>query len=123
MRILRIPFTEFHTGAVNVSTNIFVNVTQPILPNGQLHWAFNNIASYKTPTCTPLLNDLYNQRSNYLSEMEVTPGNKTIDYSLQQIANDAEQPQVYALEIHMQRKIPSEDIDCTYRSIFMGLSF
>ena len=80
--------------AGNVSTQIYLNVTQPILPNGQLHWALNNIASYKTPTCTPLLKDLYDERASYLGAMEVAQGNKTIDYSLQQIASDSEKPQV-----------------------------
>lgn len=73
---------------------ILLNVTQPVLPNGQLHWALNNIASYKTPDCKPLLNDLYDERANYLSAKQVSQANETIDYSLVQTANDSEQPQV-----------------------------
>ena len=74
--------------------HILINLTEPVLPNGQLHWALNNIASYKTPGCTPLLNELYEERDSYLSAKQVQLGNETIDYSLEQSANDAEQPQV-----------------------------
>lgn len=79
----------------NVSVNVFFNITQPVLSRGQLHWALNNVASYRTPGCTALLSDLYDERTRYLSSQEVEPGNNTVDYSLQQSASSAEKPQIY----------------------------
>lgn len=80
--------------AGNVTTRIHFNITQPILSKGQLHWALNNVASYRTPSCTPLLEDLYDERTAYLTSEEVQPGNATIDYSLQQDSTDYDKPQV-----------------------------
>ena len=84
----------------NVSVNVLLNIRQPVLSRGQLHWALNNVASYRTPGCTALLSDLYDERTQYLSSQEVQPGNNTVDYSLQQSASSAEKPQVQANAHH-----------------------
>lgn len=95
--------------AGNVSVNVFFNITQPVLSRGQLHWALNNVASYRTPGCTALLSDLYDERTRYLSSQEVEPGNNTVDYSLQQSASSAEKPQVQASARH-RIEIPKEKV-------------
>jgi len=78
-----------------VDVNIFLNNTQPILKSGQLHWAFNNIATYKTPACTSLLSDLYTSKQGYLDALEFRPGNTSQDISLLQTANSSTSPQIY----------------------------
>ena len=62
--------------------------------NGQIHWAFNDISSYKTPDCTPMLSDFYGSQG-YLTSSEVRPGTKLVDYSTLQQASDQEPPQVW----------------------------
>ncbi|KXZ44185.1 hypothetical protein GPECTOR_71g546 [Gonium pectorale] len=37
---------------------VVVNLTQPLLENGQLRWALGNVAMPKTPPCSPLMNQL-----------------------------------------------------------------
>ena len=34
---------------------LLLNNTQPLLSSGQLRWALNNVATYKTPSCLPTL--------------------------------------------------------------------
>ena len=34
---------------------LLLNNTQPLLRSGQLRWALNNVATYKTPSCLPTL--------------------------------------------------------------------
>jgi len=88
------------TAAGNVDVNIFLNNTQPILKSGQLHWAFNNIATYKTPACTSLLSDLYTSKQGYLDALEFRPGNTSQDISLLQTANSSTSPQVLLSRFH-----------------------
>ena len=37
------------------TVKLFINLTQPLLPTGQLRWALNNVAYTKNPPCSPLL--------------------------------------------------------------------
>ncbi|KAG2501799.1 hypothetical protein HYH03_000299 [Edaphochlamys debaryana] len=37
---------------------VVVNLSQPLLPQGQLRWALNNVATTRTPPCGPLLSIL-----------------------------------------------------------------
>ena len=89
-----------HAGEVDV--NVFLNNTQPVLKSGQLHWAFNNIATYKTPACSALLSDLYTARQGYLDGLEVYPGNASQDISSMQTANSSISPQACSPPLRLQ---------------------
>lgn len=85
----------FHWGcAGNVSVNIFLNNTQPILPNGQLHWAFNDVTTYKTPGCTTLLSELHSTQGQYLSALAMNATTPAVDLSLVQTSGPGDKPQV-----------------------------
>lgn len=71
-----------------------LDVNQPLSTNGQLHWAFNDISTYKQPTCKPIMNELYEQKQGYLTSNQVAAPSPSIDYSLMQIANNSQAPQV-----------------------------
>lgn len=82
---------DFASGDVKV--HIRLNVTQPISSNGQVHWAFNNIATGQ-PTCKPLLKELYGQQKKFLSSHQVSNTTPVVDYSLKQMADNNQKPQV-----------------------------
>ncbi|GAB4813291.1 hypothetical protein N2152v2_000337 [Parachlorella kessleri] len=63
------------------TVKLFINLTQPLLPTGQLRWALNNVAYTKNPPCTPLL-DLVSSDPNWATQHQVAEGTyNSPDYS------------------------------------------
>lgn len=80
--------------AENATVNVLLNVTQPVTQNGQLHWAFNDITTYKTPGCTPLLQELQGSNSTYVAANQVQANSQATDISLKQTVVQGDKPQV-----------------------------
>ena len=99
----KIKQMSFQCRAGEVNVNVFLNNTQPILKSGQLHWAFNDITTYKTPACSALLSDLYTARQGYLDALEVYPGNVSQDISSMQTANSSISPQACSNSWRVQK--------------------
>ncbi|KAK9837176.1 hypothetical protein WJX81_008696 [Elliptochloris bilobata] len=72
---------------------LLLNNTQPLLSSGQLRWALNNVATYKTPSCQPTLNQIKAQ-PQYLDQHARVSAEKYVNYDMLQTGNSSE-PMVY----------------------------
>ena len=104
---------SFLLTAGNVTVQILLNVSQPILSKGQLHWAFNNVATYLQPSCTSLLGSLYAEKQGYLSSNQLAAAAPAKDISLQQYSDSSEPVQVSPVQLPRTHQLWDPNLQCT----------
>ncbi|CAL8462933.1 g2467 [Coccomyxa elongata] len=88
-----LPLNSSSLAPPNNTKTLLVNLTQPLLPNGQLRWALNNVATFGTPSCLPTL-DLVRRNLGMMTSMAQSTqlGKIAPDMPEQQIGNALEVP-------------------------------
>ncbi|KAK9907756.1 hypothetical protein WJX75_009340 [Coccomyxa subellipsoidea] len=88
-----LPFGQASLAPPNATKTLLVNLTQPLLPNGQLRWALNNVATFGTPTCAPTL-DLLRRDPGLMARdaNDTRLGKIPQDLAAKQMGNDFEVP-------------------------------